>query len=135
MTYTIENIASIIEGRPEGKSINPVVIKDLLFDSRLLISPENTLFFSLKSNRNNGSKYIDELYNKGVRCFAIDDATFQQTITSQFPLSTFIVVDDTLKALQRLAAHHRGNFNIPIVGITGSNGKTIIKEWLYGKSL
>lgn len=131
MTYTIENIASIIEGRPEGKSINPVVIKDLLFDSRLLISPENTLFFSLKSNRNNGSKYIDELYNKGVRCFAIDDATFQQTITSQFPLSTFIVVDDTLKALQRLAAHHRGNFNIPIVGITGSNGKTIIKEWLY----
>ncbi|MBR6775173.1 MAG: bifunctional UDP-N-acetylmuramoyl-tripeptide:D-alanyl-D-alanine ligase/alanine racemase [Bacteroidales bacterium] len=128
MTYTIGKIASIVEGRTEGKSNESIEIKDLLFDSRLLISPENTLFFSLKSNRNNGNKYIDELYNKGVRCFVVEDTIEQAT---QYPQATFIIVDNTLKALQKLAAHHRGNFDIPIVGITGSNGKTIIKEWLY----
>ena len=128
MTYTIEKIASIIDGKIYGKDNGSHVIRDLLFDSRLLIVPENTLFFSLKSNRNNGNKYIEELYNKGVRCFVVEDIDLSSPIC---PLSTFIIVDDTLKALQRLAAYHRSRFNIPIVGITGSNGKTIIKEWLY----
>lgn len=128
MTYTIEKIASIIDGKIYGKDNGSHVIRDLLFDSRLLISPENTLFFSLKSNRNNGNRYVEELYNKGVRCFVVEDVGL---LSSKCPLSTLIIVDDTLKALQKLAAYHRANFNIPIVGITGSNGKTIIKEWLY----
>lgn len=126
MTYTIEKIASIVKGRIEGKGDPSLVITELLFDSRLLTSPGNTLFFSLKSNRNNGNKYIDELYNKGVRCFVVEES-----LSSLYPLSHFIVVEDTLKALQELAAHHRNNFFLPVVGITGSNGKTIIKEWLY----
>lgn len=126
MTYTIEKIASIVKGRIEGKGDPSLVITELLFDSRLLTSPGNTLFFSLKSNRNNGNKYIDELYNKGVRCFVVEES-----LSSLYPLSHFIVVKDTLKALQELAAHHRNNFCLPVVGITGSNGKTIIKEWLY----
>ncbi|MBE6342223.1 MAG: bifunctional UDP-N-acetylmuramoyl-tripeptide:D-alanyl-D-alanine ligase/alanine racemase [Lentimicrobiaceae bacterium] len=126
MTYTIEKIASIVKGRIEGKGDPSLVITELLFDSRLLTSPGNTLFFSLKSNRNNGNKYIDELYNKGVRCFVVEES-----LSSLYPLSYFIVVEDTLKALQELAAHHRKNFCLPVVGITGSNGKTIIKEWLY----
>lgn len=126
MTYTIEKIASIVKGRIEGKDDPSLVITELLFDSRLLTSPGNTLFFSLKSNRNNGNKYIDELYNKGVRCFVVEES-----LSSLYPLSHFIVVKDTLKALQELAAHHRNNFFLPVIGITGSNGKTIIKEWLY----
>ena len=126
MTYTIEKIASIVKGRIEGKGDPSLVITELLFDSRLLTSPGNTLFFSLKSNRNNGNKYIDELYNKGVRCFVVEES-----LSSLYPLSHFIVVEDTLKALQELAAHHRNNFILPVIGITGSNGKTIIKEWLY----
>ena len=126
MTYTIEKIASIVKGRIEGKGDPSLVITELLFDSRLLTSPGNTLFFSLKSNRNNGNKYIDELYNKGVRCFVVEES-----LSSLYPLSHFIVVEDTLKALQELAAHHRNNFFLPVIGITGSNGKTIIKEWLY----
>lgn len=126
MTYTIEKIASIVKGRIEGKGDPSLVITELLFDSRLLTSPGNTLFFSLKSNRNNGNKYIDELYNKGVRCFVVEES-----LSYLYPLSHFIVVEDTLKALQELAAHHRNNFFLPVIGITGSNGKTIIKEWLY----
>ena len=126
MTYTIEKIASIVKGRIEGKGDPSLVITELLFDSRLLTSPGNTLFFSLKSNRNNGNKYIDELYDKGVRCFVVEES-----LSSLYPLSHFIVVEDTLKALQELAAHHRNNFFLPVIGITGSNGKTIIKEWLY----
>ncbi len=128
MTYTIKKITSIVGGKICGEDNNSLVIRDLLFDSRLLISPENTLFFSLKSNRNNGNRYVEELYNKGVRCFVVEDVGL---LSSKCPLSTLIIVDDTLKALQKLAAYHRANFNIPIVGITGSNGKTIIKEWLY----
>lgn len=127
MTYTLENIASIVEGKIVGNGDKSIVIKDLLFDSRLLISPENTLFFSLKSNRNNGNKYIDELYGKGVRSFVVDNVVSESSIVD----AAFIIVDDTLKALQKLAANCRDNYDIPIVGITGSNGKTIVKEWLY----
>lgn len=127
MTYTLENIASIVEGKIVGNGDKSIVIKDLLFDSRLLISPENTLFFSLKSNRNNGNKYIDELYGKGVRSFVVDNVVAESSIVD----ATFIIVDNTLKALQKLAANCRDNYDIPIVGITGSNGKTIVKEWLY----
>lgn len=127
MTYTLDKIASIVEGKIAGNVDKSIVIKDLLFDSRLLISPENTLFFSLKSNRNNGDKYIEELYKKGVRCFVVDNVALESSIVD----ATFIIVDDALKALQKIAASHRDNYNIPIVGITGSNGKTIIKEWLY----
>ena len=129
MTYTLENIASIIGGKIVDDNYKSVVIKDLLFDSRLLANPEGTLFFSLKSNRNNGNKYIEELYNKGVRCFVVEDNVLK---TTDYKCGvSFIIVEDTLKALQKLTAYHRNNFNIPVVGITGSNGKTIVKEWLY----
>lgn len=129
MTYTIEKIASIVEGNVAGNDNNSLVIKDLLFDSRLLISPESTLFFSLKSKRNNGNKYIEELYNKGVRCFVVED--HDNDFNTLYPSASFIIVKDTLKALQKIAAYHRSKFNIPVIGITGSNGKTVIKEWLY----
>ncbi len=128
MNYTIDKIASIAEGELVGNSDNSIVIKDLLFDSRLIIVPENTLFFALKSQRNDGSRYIKNLYDKGVRAFIVEKTSDISDIGSD---ATFILVDNTLKALQKIANYHRKQFNIPIVGITGSNGKTIIKEWLY----
>lgn len=130
MNYDIEKIASIVEGSVTGKCNNSLVIKDLLYDSRQLASPENTLFFSLKSQRNNGNRYIDELYKKGVRAFIVE-MPLQDISISSLQDATFIVVEDTLKALQKIATFHRKQFDIPIIGITGSNGKTIIKEWLY----
>ena len=127
MNYTIDKIVSIVKGKLIGNSNNNLIIKDLLFDSRLIVTPENTLFFALKSQRNDGNKYIKELYDKGVKCFVVED--MPDIISNKD--AVFILVDNTLKALQKIAASHRSNFHIPIIGITGSNGKTIIKEWLY----
>ena len=128
MNYTIDKIASIIEGKLIGENDKSLVIKDLLFDSRMLVMPENTLFFALKSHRNDGNKYIKELYDKGVRSFVVEK---MPEIAGVGDDAVFILVDNTLKSLQKVAASHRGNFDIPVIGITGSNGKTIIKEWLY----
>lgn len=131
MNYTVERIASIVEGEIINNSNKDLAVKDLLFDSRLLVAPENTLFFSLKSHRNDGNKYIDELYDKGVRMFVVEKSDSISEIIENKNDATFIIVDDTLKSLQKTAAFHRDNFNIPVIGITGSNGKTIVKEWLY----
>ena len=102
-------------------------IRDLLIDSRQLVNANQTLFFALTSNRNDGHKYIKDLYQNGVRAFVVTHVPDD----GDYPEAGFIVVDDTLMALQRLAAYHRAQFNIPVIGITGSNGKTIVKEWLY----
>jgi alanine racemase len=81
----------------------------------------------LKGNRRDGHQFIPELYKKGVRNFVVSELPGQAV----YPDANFILVDDTLAALQGLAAFHRQQFNIPVIGITGSNGKTIVKEWLY----
>ena len=131
MNYTVERIASIVEGEIINSSNKDLVVRDLLFDSRLLVTPDNTLFFSLKSNRNDGCKYIDDLYEKGVRMFVVEKSDSISKIIENKDDAAFILVDDTLKSLQKTAASHRENFDIPIIGITGSNGKTVVKEWLY----
>ena len=135
--YTIKQIASIVGGQIIGNQLDTIIIKDILFDSRLLIDAENTLFFALYSGRNDGHKYITELYEKGVKSFVVNRDFIENYVgvnndsLVQYPDASYIVVDDTLSALQKLAAHHRAQFDIPVVGITGSNGKTIVKEWLY----
>ena len=101
-------------------------ITDLLIDSRRLMSASKTLFFALTSERNDGHKYLKDLYDNGVRAFVVSNV---QSV-EDYPEAAFILVDNTLAALQRLAAWHRQQFNIPVIGITGSNGKTIVKEWL-----
>jgi alanine racemase len=126
--YSGEQIARVIDAKLVSDNPAEVVIKDILIDSRQLISPDKVLFFALVSKRNNGHKYIEELYNNGVRNFIISE--FPEEIQYKTDVAIF-VVNDTLKALQKLAAFHRNNFNIPVIGITGSNGKTVIKEWLY----
>ena len=125
--YTIKRIASIIGGEVVGNQSDTIIVEDILFDSRLLIDAENTLFFALNSGRNDGHKYIKDLYEKGVKAFVIS----RKNVENLYPDAAFVVVDDTFVALQTLAAYHRTQFDIPVVGITGSNGKTVVKEWLY----
>lgn len=127
MTYTIEKVTTLIGARRYG--LHDANIGFLLTDSRSLCFPEETLFFALKSGRNDGHRYIADLYRRGVRNFVVTDVP--QSFDTVYPEANFLKVTDTCEALQRLAERHRDAFNIPIVGITGSNGKTIVKEWLY----
>ena len=123
--YALETIAAMTGGTLVGRPGN-LLIQELLTDSRKLTSPEHSLFFAIVTSRNDGHHYITELYQKGVRCFCVSKMPTQ-------PLqdAAFIRVDDTLQALQQLAEAHRTRFNYPVIGITGSNGKTIVKEWLW----
>ena len=127
MTYTIERVATLIGAQRLGHA--EARISFVLTDSRSLCFPEETLFFALRSNRNDGHQYISELYRRGVRCFVVEEVPTQAT--NQFGDANFLVVSSTLQALQCLAQRHRETFNLPVVGITGSNGKTMVKEWLY----
>ena len=125
--YTIEKITTLIGARRYGTADG--YIRWLLTDSRSLCFPEETLFFALKTQRNDGHRYIDELYRRGVRHFVVEQVPeHSDTI---YPEANFLRVPHTLAALQRLAERHRDEFSVPVVGITGSNGKTMVKEWLY----
>ena len=124
MIYTIEKITTLIGARRYGD--HDANVRWLLTDSRSLCFPEETLFFALRSKRNDGHRYIDDLYRRGVRSFVVE-----QVPDRPQPDANYLKVPSTLAALQRLAERHRDEFSIPIVGITGSNGKTMVKEWLY----
>lgn len=126
MSYTIKDIAGIIS--ENAALTQPSLIIDyLLTDSRRVIFPSVTLFFALQSERRNGEDFIEELYKAGVRSFVAAHIIDH----SLYPEANFLQVEDPLRALQKLAAYHRKQFQIPVIGITGSNGKTIVKEWLY----
>jgi alanine racemase len=127
MTYTIEKVTTLIGARRYGEKDANVGF--ILTDSRSLCFPEETLFFALKSCRNDGHHYIPEMYRRGVQNFVVTDVPKDYAQT--YPDANFLKVLSPLKALQRLAERHRDEFDIPIVGITGSNGKTMVKEWLY----
>ena len=98
----------------------------LITDSRKIIFPETSLFFALRGARRDGMQFIPELYERGIRNFVVH----RKLSISRFPDANIVVVRDSLDAFQRLAAFHRRQFNIPVIGISGSNGKTIVKEWL-----
>ena len=127
MKYTIEKITTLIGARRIGQ--NDANIGWILTDSRSLCFPEETLFFAIRTQRNDGHNYIPELYRRGVRNFVVE--TVPADADSGFRNANFLKVTNTLAALQRLAERHRDEFDIPVVGITGSNGKTMVKEWLY----
>ena len=122
--YRLDQISDIVNGRLMG-SAGDRSICNLLIDSRRLDAPSQTLFFALTSQRNDGHKYIEDLYQHGVRAFVV-----AKEPEELHPDACYIMVNDVLLALQQLAASHRSRFNIPVIGITGSNGKTIVKEWL-----
>lgn len=124
MNYTAKEIAGIVGS---SSVADPSPILQLALDSRRIHSPATTLFFALKGPRRNGHQFIGEVYKKGVRNFVVSEPVS----AGSFPGANFILVNDTLDALQQLAAWHRRQFHVPVIGITGSNGKTIVKEWLY----
>jgi len=130
--YTIDEIAQVIGA--ERKGTTEAKINWLLIDSRSLCFPEETLFFALKTEKNDGHKYIEELYRRGVRNFVVSHPTLDGgglPMRLSLENCNFLVVKSPLKALQDLAAYHRSKLDIPVIGITGSNGKTTVKEWLY----
>ena len=125
MRYTIDIVTSMIGASRRG--FCPATIAWLLTDSRSLCFPDETLFFALQGKRD-GHEYIRDLYDKGVRNFVVSRLPDRM---DDYLESNFLLVKDTLLALQTLAMAHRKEFSIPVIGITGSNGKTIVKEWLY----
>ena len=131
MNYTIEKITTLIGARRIGSA--DARIGWLLTDSRSLCFPEETLFFALKTQRNDGHRYIADLYRRGVRNFVVEPVLNAVRMGGEvdYTDANFLVVPSPLAALQRLAERHRDEFNCPVVGITGSNGKTMVKEWLY----
>jgi len=124
-TYTIEQIAEILKGQSflfdQG-----AVIKNLVIDSRTLGNASNSLFFAIKAQRN-GHEFIANAYQNGIRNFVISE----NIDFTAYPESNWIKVNDALLALQQLASFRRSSHPLEVIGITGSNGKTIVKEWLY----
>lgn len=134
MTYNLSQISHILgcplKGNRLATANTQPQVSLLLTDSRSLTFADQTLFFALVTPKGDGHHYIPQLYDKGVRAFVISESNDEFRNTC--PEGWFIVVPDTLAALQKIAAWHRRQFrDLPVVGITGSNGKTIVKEWLY----
>lgn len=124
-SYTIQQIAEILNVNPFDVK-HETVISTLLIDSRSVTSPATSLFFALLAQRD-GHEFIADAYEAGIRSFVISDPQY----LNKFPNANFLLVPDVLKALQELAAKHRRNFYYDVLAITGSNGKTVVKEWLY----
>ena len=126
--YNIADIEKITGGKFLLSNNSAAVIEHLLVDSRKLLFPSSTLFFTLAGPRRQGHAFVKDLYSKGVRSFIID-ATFI-FLPQDFEGANIIAVKNVLQALQQLTAYHRNQFAFPVIGITGSNGKTMVKEWL-----
>jgi len=126
VTYQLSDIQSILQAQWLQKTEANPLVEHLLFDSRSVATPAVSLFFALPGKQRDGHRFIPELYAQGVRQFIVS----QDLDTQKIPEANILKVENTLDALQRLAAYHRSQFQIPVIGITGSNGKTVVKEWL-----
>ncbi len=124
--FTVSEVALVLNGkwyRPDG--FTDTLISRIVTDSRTFFKNNNSLFFALTGPRNNGHSYIPELIKKGISAFVVSE---ESAVNEK---AHFIVVQDTTEALQKLAVYNRSQFEYPVIGITGSNGKTIVKEWLH----
>lgn len=124
--YSLKQVHEILGGTLSGPEDG--FISHLVTDSRGVAYPEASLFFAIKGTRHDGHRFIADLFQLGVRCFVVKHLTDEMM---QLSGASFIVVKDTLLALQQLAAENRRSFSGPVVAITGSNGKTVLKEWIY----
>ena len=123
MNYTAKEIAEITGSKLIG---NPdVTIKNIAYDSRNIYSVADTAFIAITTGKNSGEKYIHSVIEKGI------SVIIAENYLPQFSDVTWIIVENSLRFIQQLAKHHLSLFNLKTVGITGSNGKTIVKEWLY----
>ena len=120
-----QKINTVIHARDVQLAQPEVDIVHLLTDSRRLVEPQGTLFFAIPTERNTGCRYVDDLYRRGVRSFVVP-TDFQ----AHYPDANIWQVDNVVQALQRIAAYHRQQYDIPLIAITGSNGKTVVKDWL-----
>lgn len=125
LNYSISEIAKIINA--SDKPTDNTVIQTISYDSRKIYHLSNTLFFCLKSKLRDGHDFINDAYQKGIRYFVVED-NFNRKVATDVIL---LHVKNPLKALQALAQFHREKFHYPVIGITGSTGKTTAKEWLY----
>jgi Alr-MurF fusion protein len=126
--YSIAEIEKIIDGKFLLHKNTAVDIEHLLIDSRKILFPSSTLFFTIPGPRRQGNAFVKDLYSKGVKNFVVDKSFV--FLADDYPDANIILVQNVLAALQQLTAYHRSKFSIPVIGITGSNGKTIVKEWL-----
>ena len=127
-----KDIARILKSEKFGEDNDDVDFTRLLTDSRQLVVPSETLFFAIRSERNDGVKYVADLYDKGVRGFVVSrdiDTELRASLERKENIHVWYV-DNVVLALQNIASAHRQQFDIPVVGITGSNGKTIVKDWM-----
>lgn len=127
--YTLQEIVRITGAIVHGPLPEGPCISRLLTDSRQLINPAETLFFAFKTKKNDGHRYLNALSAQGVRYFVVTSLPEDLSLFTED--SCFLLVPDSLLALQKLAARHRQGFTGEVIGITGSNGKTIVKEWLH----
>lgn len=127
MNYSLHDIAASVTAKAVIR--NEMNILHLLIDSRSFASKNDSLFVAIPGERHDGHAYIHDLYEKGVRAFLIGEGN--EKYIEECPEASFLVVTDTLVALQNLATSHRNRFHIPVIAITGSNGKTIVKEWIW----
>jgi alanine racemase len=125
--YNLEQIAGLVNGELFLRLPEKQEVIHLVTDSRKITAPDTSLFFAISGDRRNGHEFIQALVVSGVTSFVIS----QKEMLLRHQDVNFILVADPLRAMQQLAAHHRQHFTIPVLGITGSNGKTIVKEWLY----
>jgi alanine racemase len=126
-SYPLQQLAEVLGVDCRIGNEGASAISFLITDSRKIVDPEHSLFFAIKGERHDGHKYIADLYAQGVRNYVISDVS----VVEQVPQANFILVMSPLQAMQQLAAWHRRKFSVPVIGVTGSNGKTIVKEWLY----
>ena len=133
-------------GTPSDQEVNYLLTDSRQLGSSQALDPATTLFFALRTAKNDGAHYIPDLYKQGVRLFVVNTKSFvfehrgpQRACSNgvkgsgllSLSEAVYLLVEDTLAALQQLAAHKRSLYNVPVIGITGSNGKTVVKEWLY----
>ncbi len=125
MNYSFENIAQIVNGKIMSSFDLENQISHVVYDSRKIVQGADAIFFAFKSSKNDGHQYIKDAYQRGVRNFCVSDPSIQ------IADSNVLLVNDTLSALQSWSTFHRKQFSYPVIAITGSNGKTMIKEWLF----
>jgi len=127
MLFSSNQIQSVTNARILGADDINLEITEISIDSRSITTPSSTLFIAIVGNRVDGHDFIDHLYKIGVRTFLVG----RPINTYDYEGAQFFVVPDVIAAMQQLAIYHRNKFDFPVIGITGSNGKTTIKEWLF----
>lgn len=130
MNYTIQQLCTICNATiVASASANiAIYIAKIGTDTRNLYTPANTIFIALKTKKSNGNKYLIDAYQKGITCFLVEEIPVH---IEKYPAAVFIVVKNTWEALHAIATHHRQQYTYPVVSVVGSNGKTIVKEWLF----